>query len=162
MKYIKSCIAGLALLATFIPVTQASPNKSLLRSYYQLFEALQQGHNVNAIISTDKCKFLDGTSPNTGGSFTRMNFDIFNYYKPAGQSRYTIATAYTHFTEHGAYGPVMGYARLRVYDDNTAELHTSTYDPVTYQLKENSYDYVCKISTGDDANAIQLFDENKA
>ena len=93
-----------------------------LDSFGHLLSALRAGDDVRAIISLDKCQKLanstDTNQEDLTGVIVRMNFSIFNHYKVPdnnNQLRNTIATSYSTLTEHRDFGPVQGYARLRVF-----------------------------------------------
>lgn len=151
---------GIALMTTLITTSYASPK--MLTSYDQLLQAVSQGDNVEAVINFDKCTPKNnskGTMEDNSSASTRINFTIFSHYKVLdnGQLKYAIATSMTILTEHRTFGPVYAYGRLRVFEDNTAELHNAFYDPKTFELK-SATDYICHISNGADQNAVKLFD----
>lgn len=137
----------------------------LIVNYNQLVEDLRQGENIHAIISLDKCQPVTQTkslkdNPDTSGGFTRINFDIFSFYKVQvddQHQRYAVATSYTILTDHRVFGPVYGYARLRIFDDNTAEFHLAHYDPKTFVLKAEM-NFNCRISNGNDQNGVALYE----
>lgn len=156
-------LKSILLATTFIsPVFAASPS---LTNYEQLLQAVHQGSDVKAIIYFDKCtlKPLPGAKmlkPETdnGGASTRINFSIYSHYKvktETGLERYAVATSNTILTEHSALGLVYAYGRLRVFEDNSAEFHAAYYDAKTYEFRGGA-NYLCRISSGNDENAIFL------
>lgn len=84
--------------------------------------------------------------PDLTGVFTRMDFLLFNYYKvPTDHGeRYTVAASYSTLVEHRYYGLIRGYARIRVFDDNTSEFHVTHYDAKTLEPK-GEMNVVCSI-----------------
>lgn len=158
-----------ATVASALLLTNANASPRLLGSYEQLLQAVKQGDNVAAIITIDKCAIK--TKPgqkaalinnSTLGITTRINFSIFSHYKVLenGQERYAVTSSNAMLVDHRAFGPVFSYGRIRVYDDNTAEIHTAFLDPKTYETK-GSIDFTCAINNGtNEAGAIKLYDES--
>jgi len=114
-------------------------------------EALRQGDNVHAILELDKCKLATAvTPPDMTGAMTRMNFDVFSYYKvvmPNGKLQFAVATSSNLLVEHRQFGVAQGYARLRVFEDDSAELHLAHFDPKTYEQKSD-INYLCQLNNG--------------
>lgn len=159
MKKILTTLFPLTLL-----ITTAHASPSTLTTYDQLLQALHQGENVRAIINLDKCTNKSKTktaaeNPDVTGAFTRMDFKLFSYYKiPVDKQtmRYTIATSYSTLTEHRTLGLVYGYARLRVFDDGSAEFHVANYDPKTFEQKAEM-NFICHLSNGVEDNGVALY-----
>jgi hypothetical protein len=139
---IKQFFSGTLILSMLCPAVYAQ--SKILTTYDQLLSALQEGNNVRAIIHLDKCqpkkiKIMEGDPlPDVSGAFTRIDFIQFSYYKvltDQGRERYTAAASYSTMTEHRHYGLTRGYARIRVFDDNTGDFHAAHYDAKTLKLK---------------------------
>lgn len=140
--YIKSILLTLLVSST----TYAAP--TVLSGYNALLSTLQQGSEVRAIINFDGCFAKDGTRaqlpPNMVGG---MNFSTFNHYPvqiDPEHKKYAVAASITQMIEHPSFGFVANYVRLRVFADNTVELHSAYYDPTNYQQKRAA-NYTCKI-----------------
>ena len=131
--------------------------------YDQLVKALEQGDDIKALVHMEKCQ-LKNAPPNQPKmaypAETMFNFSVFSHYvlneTPA---RYTVATSNSMMLEHEQFGMVRAYGRLRIFEDNQAELHTAYYDPRTYE-KKLGMDFVCSLSKGHDNNAVVLIDKN--
>lgn len=149
----------LILSALFILMMNGSvfAATQVLTTYQQLLQALTQGDEVSAVIYFDKCTLNNAPAPQNG-VISRMNIDSFVHYKVTveGRQRYTIATSHTLLVEHSQFGTSLNYVRLRLFEDNTAELHHAFYDPKTYEAK-SVVNYICRLSNGADNNAITLY-----
>lgn len=150
-------ILGLLLICLVNVVYALSP----LYNYDQLLLALKQGSDVRAIIDLDRCHLLQskGEQPDLSGAFTRMDFKYFSFYKVPvanGQTRFAAATSYSTLVEHRQFGLVYSYARLRIFDDNTADLHIAHYDAKTHALKDQM-DFSCPVGNPSHADGVMLY-----
>ncbi|STX43781.1 Uncharacterised protein [Legionella donaldsonii] len=153
---------GLLLLSL---VTHAvSAQTTLISNYSQLVTALERGDDVKAILHFDKCH-LDPNSaaahilPKLKGASTRFNFNEYTHYKLQidDQEKDIIVTSITMLIEHPHGEFWNNYARLRIFEDNSAELHIAYYDPLTDE-KQLGMDWSCHLSNGKDGNGIMIFD----
>lgn len=162
MKKITVC-----LLAAIILPGLAGASITRLTSYSELLTALKNGHRVSAVADNSKCKLTDSAKKHVklksdnpdltmviGLSF---NSNFFILYRDEGDSRnYLAATAAYTIGDTGT-GPKIRYKRIRVFDDNSAELYVSFSQFRT----GNTLDVMttnCGLSDGHDQNGVSLFD----
>lgn len=138
-----------SIFLAFLVSSMTYAASSQLSGYNDLLNALREGTKVRAIINFDGCTAKDGTKtnlpPNMVGGFS---FNVFHHYPvkmDAEHTKYAVATAIIHMTDHPSFGFVTNYVRLRVFADNTVELHSAFYDPKTYEQKR-AMDYSCKMA----------------
>ena len=109
----------------------------------------------------DKCSFgSSGSDPIAG-----MNFTNFNKYPVKVDNEYknVVATSIVQLVEYSDVGPVYNYVRLRIFENNTAELFSEYLDPTTYKKIATAPAKVgtCTISNGHDQNGLMLYDVSR-
>ena len=131
--------------------------------YDQLVKALQQGDDIRAIVHIEKCTPKNAAAAKYGSAYaaeTNFPFTLFSHYVlNESPARYTVATSNSVMLEHHLLGLVQAYGRLRIFENNQAELHTAYFDPKTYE-KKISMDFDCTVSTKNADQAIVLIDKN--
>jgi hypothetical protein len=129
----------------------------LLNTYAQLHDALLQGSEVRAVISFDKCKPADGSS-NKITAFGGLRFDNFVIYSAMVHDTPTqvIASSTNMLVKHHKYGPVYNYVRLRIFENNFAELYSAFINASNYNELQSS-SYICELSADKDNRGIALF-----
>lgn len=130
----------------------------LLSSYTDLVQALAQGDSVRAIMLINKCS-ITKTAFDSNEVIAGMNFSTFNKYAihVGPQQKDGVATSRTILVEASQLGPVYNYVRLRVFEDNTAEILSEYLDPLTYK-KLDAKTANCIVSNGHDQNGLLLYD----
>ncbi len=153
---LKSCIFIIALIIS--QITLASSHK-ILSSYSDLLGAVKDGDNVRAVMTLSKCTPLNQSVDNDIGALGGMDFTNFNKYQTliSGQQKNIISTSINVIVEHNQLGTVYDYVRLRVFEDNSAELFSEYLDPKNY-ARLGSRSFVCHLSDGKDQNGIVLYD----
>lgn len=149
MMFKKTCVTAIVcLLANYAN----AGSKTLVNNYSELYGALARGDTVRAVMQFEKC------SPSMK-SIGAMNFTIFNTYTAQvdGKSKEVIATSVNVLYQDNRFGPTYNYVRMRVYDDNTAEIFSQYLDPKSFVPVANSETTQCKISNGHDQNGLQLY-----
>jgi hypothetical protein len=127
-----------------------------LSNYPELLTALKNGHGVRAIIQIN-------TTPNDIESkhdvIGAMNFTQFNKYPIVtnGQVKNGIATSINMLVQHKKYGFVYDYVRLRVFEDNSAELFSAFLNPKTYAQLQ-SITFYFQLNDKKAKNKIVLYD----
>jgi len=157
-----SSAARMVYVILFISNANASTTQIL--NFPQLVRAVESGDNVKAIIHFDNCQLLDSSlqsllAQNLDEASTRFNFTTYVHYKVKinGQLKDTVTTSMRGFAEQSTTGQLLTlFGRLSVYDDNTALLHVSYYDPVSHS-KKWVVEWSCDISNGRDDNGLVLF-----
>jgi hypothetical protein len=107
----------------------------------------------------NKCSLNNKSSADSNSVITGMNFTNFSKYQVTidKQSKNVISTSINMLVEHGKLGTVYNYVRLRIFEDNSAEIFSEYLDPTSYkQLGSTSVN--CFISNGHDQNGILLYD----
>ncbi len=147
------------LLLSIMIFSQLSFAKSTpITSYGDLLTTLTQGASVRAIILVNKCSTTNASADIQEDAIAGMNFTVFNKHPiTIGKvQKNMIATSISTLIEHGKLGTIYNYVRLRVFDDNTAELFSEYLDPRTYQPLGTMTTH-CSISNGHDQNGILLY-----
>lgn len=144
-----------SLILAFSQIANANSSR-LITSYSDLVNSVSQGDTVRAIMHVDKCSFGKGSSDAIAG----INFTNFNKYPilAGNELKNVVATSIMQVVEHPKYGPVYDYVRLRVFENNTAELLSEFIDPVTYKVLDTPKVGTCTISNGHDQNGLMLYD----
>ncbi|MFZ2314609.1 MAG: VirK family protein [Gammaproteobacteria bacterium] len=126
----------------------AAPHKTLT-SYEQLRLALRAGDQVIAVVDVDKCVASHPTETKLPGAAAGFNFDVFDNYKVQTnyKAQMTIATAFTHVTQHSKFGFVQDYVRLRIFEDNSAEIMSAYLNPQTF-VPYYTVSYACQVGEG--------------
>lgn len=155
LKKAKQFFCFLFLIA-LSQVTLANSTQTLA-SYSDLLNALSQGNSVRAIMYVNKCSIVSSTA-NSKDIIAGMPFTEFNKYAVTigTQQKNTIATSTNKLIEHSQFGPVYNYVRLRIFEDNSAEIFSEYLDPTTYKQR-GSMTANCTLSNGHDQNGILLF-----
>lgn len=146
------CVIALSHLANAAPAR-------IITNYSDLLNKVSQGDSVRAIMFINKCSMTKSANINPSDIIAGMNFTNFNKYQVyvATQQKNTIATSINTLVEHSALGAVYNYVRLRIFDDNTAEIYSEYLDPTTYK-QLGIMTATCEISNGHDQNGILLYD----
>lgn len=145
------------LLILFGQTVNAAPAKTIT-NYADLLSSISQGDSVRAVMFLNKCSVSNKTTTNSVDVIAAMNFNIFNKYQVTigSQQKNTIATSITTLVEHNKYGTVYNYVRLRIFEDNSAEVFSEYLDPTTYK-QLGSLTFNCAVSNGNDQNGIVLY-----
>lgn len=145
------------LIINVSQLANATPSR-ILDNYSDLLNAISQGDSVRAIIFINKCS-MEKYSVDSNDVIAGMNFTNFNKYpvNVGAQQKNTIATSISTLVEHNKLGTVYNYVRLRIFDDNSAEIFSEYLDPTTYK-KLGSMTANCSISHGHDQNGVLLYD----
>lgn len=130
-----------------------------ITSYNQLGQALKKGCNIKVLVNYDNCTLKTNNSNESNpaqGASTRFSFNTYSSYKLSenNKAKSVFSFPFNVYTEHPKQGFVLAYGRLRVYEDNAVEVHTSMYDPGNYKVKAG-YDYQCHL--GNDKNSIAIY-----
>lgn len=148
------------ILSTFIVILSTITNANsarIITNYADLLNAVIQGNSIRTIMFINKCAMAKTT--NNQDVLASMNFTNFNKYQVnvGAQQKNVIATSINTLIEHATLGTVYNYVRLRIFDDNSAEIFSEYLNPVTYK-KLGSMTANCMISNGHDQNGILLYD----
>lgn len=130
--------------------TLAQHHHKTITTYSDLESTLTQGHTVRFIMDFNKCTPAFNS---VGG----MNFAVFNKYQVQinGETKNTIATSSTILTHHNKFGPVYSFVRLRVFEDNSAEVFSEFLDPKNYS-QLSSATFACHLSDGKTQGGVTL------
>ncbi len=140
-------------LVTSSQIVNANPSQ-LITNYADLVKAVSRGDSVRAIMYVKKCSPSIAEDAIAGIDFTNFN----KYQVTVGdKTRETVATSIQMMVSDSKLGPVYDYVRLRIFEDNTAEIYSDFLDPSTYkQLASKTMN--CAVSNGHDDNGILLYD----
>jgi hypothetical protein len=164
-RNIRSVLLSVSLLVPLIVHANIDTNNSLLTNFDQLVKAVENGDDVKAIIHLDRCQITDPSIQNQLaqyllGASTRLNFTRYLHYSARidGQLRDTVTTNMTNAVEQPTPGLFWSiFARLNVYDDNTATLDVDYFDPVSHK-SFLVVEWLCDISNGKDTRGLVLID----
>lgn len=145
-----------AYLLCFSQLTIANSSQ-LLGNYSDLLHAISQGDSIRAIMYVNKCS-ITKASINIDDFIAGINFTDFNKYQVSvgNLQKNTIATSIYKLVEHPTLGPIYNYVRLRIFEDNAAEIFSEYLDPRTYK-QLGSMTANCTVSNGHDQNGILLY-----
>ena len=146
-----------ALIISFSQLANTNTAR-IISNYPQLLKAINQGDSIRAIMFINKCSITHATS-DSNDVIAGMNFTTFNKYQveKGNQKINTIATSINMLVEDGKLGTVYNYVRLRIFEDNSAEILSEYLDPTTYK-QLGSISANCTISNDHDKNGIVLYD----
>lgn len=143
-------------------------NRPLLTNFAELVSSVEIGDNVIAIIHLDRCQIIKPEdqalktqlTQSIIGASTRFNFTQYLHYNPRtdAESRDMVTTSMTTEVEQstpGLYWAV--FARLSVFEDNSATLHIDYFDPINHK-SQSVLEWRCDISKGNDTNGLYLMD----
>ena len=147
----------LFLSLTISHITWADTHK-ILANYTELLTALTNGNKVRTIMKLNKCT-SDSNSIDSKNLIGGMNFTNFNAHQIiiSGQQKKVVSTSINILVESTTKGPVYNYVRLRVFEDDSAEIFSEILDPRTYTSLTTA-SYFCRLSDGNDNNGIVLYD----
>lgn len=150
--------AKMLLLGTLFTVSQlACADHKVLSNYDDLLASIGKGNPVRAIMTLNKCTHQSNTM-NDNTVLGGMSFTNFNKYqiKIGSEQKNLISTSTNILVEHDDLA-AYNYVRLRVFDDNTAEIFSEFLDPKTY-AKSGAVTFNCHLSDGHDQNGVTLYD----
>lgn len=126
-----------ALLFIFIAAA-AEAQTIRLNSFEQLMHALESGEEVRAVIHYSKCRLLiDGVETTAPDAIGGMSLGVFEYFAKMSirNEKAFVAASESVLISHPVYGYVLNYAKLRIYEDDSAEIIVRYLDPVNYEVK---------------------------
>lgn len=132
----------------------------MVKSFDQLMFALRTGSEVRAVIFYARCRLVVDTvetkAPDTVGG---MSFNTFDYFgqNSVNNSKAFVTTSQAVLISHPRQGQVYNYVKLKIYEDNSVEINAKFLHPTTYQVVMDETFYG-KISSGDDGNAVCLYE----
>ncbi len=132
--------------------------KQKITTYDELLKVLTAGGDAKALVNFDDCQLQQSSTDDpipVSGAASRFNFSLYSTYKlnENGKTRSVISVPVNVYGQSFNFGFVLTYGRLRIYDDNSVQVHTALYDPKTFDLKAN-YDYLCHLSA--DKTSVSL------
>ncbi len=160
-------LVSILLLSLVINSANATINlgSPIITNFVQLVRAVESGDDVKAIVHLDRCQITDPAiqaqlTPLIISASTRFNFTQYFHYNGRfdGQQKDTVTTTMSSLVEQSTPGLFWKvFARLSVFDDNTANLHVDYYDPIHHK-SQMVVEWLCDISNGRDANGLILID----
>jgi hypothetical protein len=155
MKYIFKFLLLLNLLSSAF----AAPK--LISNYQDLVSNLSKGDEVRAIFLINKCT-TDQKTANDNNIIAGMNFTQFNKYsiQANNESKNIVATSFSMMTEHSRYGLTYNYIRLRVFEDNSAEILSEYFDPKDFS-RLGLIVFNCQLSQEPSQEGVTLYDLSK-
>ncbi|WP_058534513.1 hypothetical protein [Legionella saoudiensis] len=161
MKIWRIIIVNVLLLLSLNQVNAASTN---ITSFSDLVQAVESGNEVRAIIHFDNCLVTEPSirtqvTRRLNGATTGFNFTHYFHAQETINQRLidTVTTPIKFFIERPTGESLILSGRLNVFEDNTATLHLSFFDPIL-QKEQLVVDWTCTISNGQDNNGLVLFD----
>lgn len=133
----------IVLLLLLISSIKAEPKQ--LTNFIQIFDALKQGYNVNAVLHYKDCLLVsDGDTVKAPDAVGGMNVLPYEYFAPnvMGNSRAFISSSETVMVYLKGFGGYLyNYVKLRIYDDNTVEITARylTIDKLEVKMDETFY-----------------------
>lgn len=136
-----------------------------LTSYEQLTKALTSGDSVKFVFDASHCQKVSGSRIEKTRDMNMVgggDFHVYNIYPitVGDKVKNGAATSNTILVNHSTLGPIYNYVRLRVFEDNSAELYSAFYSPTTFKtLGDKSY--TCQVDSDKSAGGISLIDVGK-
>lgn len=146
-------------LLLFFKVTFAETTQ--LKSFTEVLDALNKGEKVNAVIHYADCKLtVEGKESKSPDQTSGMPVLPFEYYAPGViAKRGFISTSQTVMIYLAGFnGFVYNYTKLRIYDDNTAEV-TIKFVSVSKMEVQMDELFTGEINDGSNGKGIYLFIE---
>ena len=130
-----------------------------INDFNGLMDALKSGKEVRVVIDYSKCKLLvegkESESVDAIGGMTINSFEYFAVGTVRNEKAY-VTFSETVLINHGFYGIVYNYAKLRVYEDQSVEVIAQYIDPISFELKMDEK-FTTIISNNDNEGALFLF-----
>jgi hypothetical protein len=155
-------LAAAVLLALALP--GAAPAKGgrgprRLPHYADVIGALTEGRTVKVVIRYAKCKLVvDGKeeeAPDATGGMEVATWEQFAKGVVRNDRAY-LSTSHTVLIGHPRYGHVLNYVRLRLYDDDRAEITARYLKPDTHEVVMDET-FTGRLSDGKDQNGVNCF-----
>ncbi len=150
----------LLVFSVCVGVTGASGQPRLLKNFDQLMFALRTGSDVRTVIYYSRCKLVvDSAETKPPDAVGGMSFSTFEYFavNSVRNAKAFVTTSQTLLISHPRQGHVYNYVKIKVYEDDTVEIHAKYLNPTTFQVVMDETFYG-KISTGGDGNPVYLFE----
>jgi hypothetical protein len=162
------CFNRLMLIAcaliTCLASSLANATITRLTSYNELLTALKNGHHVSAVADNSKCKVTNGAGKRKASDpdlsmviGLSFNSNFFILYRDEGDSRNYLATMAANTIGNTGTGAKIRYKRIRIFDDNSAELYTYISE-LRSGNELGGLQTACALSNGHDQNGMSLFD----
>lgn len=132
-----------ALIAAALPLLVCSAHsETLVASFASLMTTLKEGKEVRAVFHYAQCRLvIDGKENKSPDAVGGMAFGTFEYFAAGavGNSKPSVTTSETVLISHPSRGYVYNYVKLKVYEDNAAEivaryLNASTFEVVMDEI----------------------------
>jgi len=150
----KKIISAVLFSASIVicPISFAAP---LISSYQQLLTTLKQGDEVRAILNLAQCTGQDAKSPQVIGG---MNFTQFNQHQIKHNDELVpvIATSINMLVESAQYGHAYNYVRLRIFENNTAEVVSAFLNAKDFSVYKQTT-FQCQLSNDKQEKGITLY-----
>jgi len=150
------------LLLYVIANNQIFAETGKLKTFDEILGSLKNGKNVRVIIDYSKTKLiLDGEEVKAPAAIGGMNLDIFEFFDKMSvrNERAFISISETVLISHPAYGYVLNYVKMRIYDDNKIEIIARYLDPKTYEVKMDETFYT-EIKNDNNEAGAEFFGED--
>lgn len=150
----------LLLTTPLLLIGAASAGTNQLTDFEEFLDALQAGEEVYAVVHYKDCKLIvDGEeqdeSPDAVGG---MVLSPWEYFSPMlfGNEHGFVSASETVLISHPAYGYVLNYVKLRIYDNDEVEITARYLDPNSYE-EEMDETFKSSIHDGKNNAGVHLF-----
>jgi hypothetical protein len=130
-----------------------------IKNYNELITALTNGKSVRVIIHYQKCRLLiDGTEQKSPEVIGGMDLEPFEYFAKGvvNNNKSFITSSETVLISHPRFGYVFNYVKIRIYEDNTAEIIARYLDPKSYDVVMDET-FLASINDGSETGALFIY-----
>ena len=130
-----------------------------IKNYNELITALTNGKSVRVIIHYQRCRLIiDGTEQKSPEVIGGMDLEPFEYFAKGAvnNNKSFITSSETVLISHPRFGYVFNYVKIRIYEDNTAEIIARYLDPKSYDVVMEET-FIASINDGSETGAIFIY-----
>jgi len=142
------------IFSTFGQTTQ-------VKNFDDLLTRLVNGSNVKIVIKYAMTKLvINGNEEDAPDAIGGMELSTYEYFgRGVVQNDMAfIACSKTVLINHPFYGYVYNYVKIRIYDDNSAEIQVEYLDPKTYEVKMDEK-FFAIINNGENEGGIYFYND---
>ncbi|MCX6137866.1 MAG: hypothetical protein NTV54_10265 [Ignavibacteriales bacterium] len=151
-------ITLLLLLCTAVFSLHTQPKQ--LKNFDELMASLKSGHSVRTVIYYAKCTLIaDSQEVKAPDAIGGMELRTYEYFAPGvvRNPKGYLTTSETVLISHPRYGYVQNYVKMKIFDDDRAEIVARYLKPGTLEIVMDEM-FKGTINNGKDDGGIFLFE----